>query len=288
MPLNFGEFENLEYMSKEQAEIEVIEPTEEIEVETESTEVDAEEASDESVVVSIDGVTPTQTEDEEQPAPSWVKELRKSHRELQKQNRELQAKLQSPVQAEKPVLGKKPTLEDSDFDTDKFETELEKWHEKKRTLAESQRQAEQAEQAQRTTWQEKLNHYGKAKAELKVKDFDEAEENVKELFDTTQQGILLHGSESPALLVYALGKNRKIAEELASIKDGVKLSFALAKLEARLKITKPKPATPPPEKSVQSNARISGSVDSTLERLREKAAKTGDFTEVYRYKQTKR
>ena len=133
----------------------------------------------------------------------------------------------------------------------------------------------------------KLNSYSKAKTELKVKDFDDAEATVQETLNSTQQGIILQGAENPALLVYALGKNPKKAKELASITDPVKYAFAVAKLETQLKVTNRK-AAPPPEKTVRGTGPVSGTVDSQLERLRADAEKTGDYSKVMAYKRQKR
>jgi hypothetical protein len=64
---------------------------------------------------------------------------------------------------------------------------------------------------QQKAWQAKLDGYGKAKAELRVKDFEDAEAVAQELFNVTQQGVMLQGADNPALVVYALGKNPKKA-----------------------------------------------------------------------------
>jgi len=133
-----------------------------------------------------------------------------------------------------------------------------------------------------------LDSYGKDKSELKVKDFDDAEDVTQQALDVTQQGIVLQGADNPALVVYALGKNPKKAAELGSIKDPVKFAFAVAKLEKDLKVT-PRKAVPPPEKTVSGNARVSGgAIDSSLDRLRIEAEKTGDYTKVIRYKAQQR
>lgn len=253
----------------------------EVETKDESSEDEAE------VVVSI-GEEPPPPEDEQARAPEWVRELRKQHRELQRQNRELQAKLATPATETKPVaLGKKPTLEDHDYDSEQFEKALEAWYERKRSHDESVAKAEAEAKAKQAEWQAKLDGYSKAKAALKVKDYDDAEAQVQDAFDVTQQGVMLQGAENPALLVYALGKNPKRAQELASIKDPVKFAFAVAKLETQLKVTNRSKAAPPPEKPVTGNTRISGSVDSTLERLRADAEKTGNYTKVLQYKRQK-
>ena len=247
---------------------------------------DGEGDSDE-VIVSIGEEAPPP--EEQTHAPEWVRELRKTNRELQRQNRELQGKLQSTAQTEtKPVvLGKKPSLEEHDYDADKFEAALADWFERKRQADEAQAKQEAEVMNQQKAWQAKLDGYGKAKAELRVKDFEDAEAVAQELFNITQQGVVLQGADNPALVIYALGKNPKKAKELSDIKDPVKFAFAVAKLEKELKVTNRK-AAPPPERIVSGTGRVSGAVDSTLERLREEAARTGNMTKVIQYKAQKR
>ena len=98
---------------------------------------------------------------------------------------------------------------------------------------------------------------------------------------------MVQGAKNPALVVYALGKNPAKAKELASISDPVKFAFAVANLEAQLKVTPRKPK-PEPERVLSGSSRaISGTVDSQLERLREEAARTGDMSKVMAYKRQK-
>lgn len=278
----------------ETAENEVIEQPEteaQIEVETEAegqspdAEATQEASAEDELIVTIGEEAPPQ--EEEKPAPEWVRELRKSHRELQKRNRELEAKLNQDQAPKAPEIGKKPTLEDFDYDAEKFEASLAQWFERKRQADEHAAKVQADIEKQQQEWQAKLEGYGKAKAELKVKDYDDAEGIVQESFNTTQQGVILQGADNPALLVYALGKNPKKAKELASISDPVKFAFAIAKLETQLKVTNRK-AAPPPEKTVQGTGRVSGSVDSTLDRLRAEAEKSGDYSKVMAYKRQKR
>lgn len=223
---------------------------------------------------------------EEERAPDWVRDLRKQHRELQRKNRELEEQIRTARPSVSVQLGKKPTLEDHNYDSDSYEAALSEYFERKRQV---DAEAEKIEAKQRQTqqdWQEKLNSYGKAKAELKVSDFDDAESAVQEQFNVTQQGILLQGLDTPAMVVYALGKNPKRAKELAAITDPVKFAVAIGKLEEKLKVIRKAP--PPPPKPVTGTGRVSGSVDSTLERLRAEAEKTGDISKVLAYKRQKR
>lgn len=253
--------------------------------EDQSTEDD--EGDSDEVIVSIGEEAPPP--EEQTHAPEWVRELRKTNRELQRQNRELQGKLQSTAQTEtKPVvLGKKPSLEEHDYDADKFEAALADWFERKRQADEANAKQEAEVMNQQKAWQAKLDGYGKAKAELRVKDFEDAEAVAQELFNITQQGVVLQGADNPALVIYALGKNPKKAKELSDIKDPVKFAFAVAKLEKELKVTNRR-AAPPPERIVSGTGRVSGAVDSTLERLRAEAEKTGNMTKVIQYKAQKR
>jgi len=246
---------------------------------------DDQEGDDNEVIVSIGEDAPPP--DEQAHAPGWVKELRKANREKEKRIRELEAKLTQTTEKKPVALGAKPKLEDFDYDADKFESALADWFERKRQADTEAQKLQQAEQAQKQAWQEKLDGYGKAKAELKVRDFEDAEAVAQELFNITQQGVVLQGADNPALVIYALGKNPKKAAELAKIEDPVKFAFAVAKLEKELKVTNRK-AAPAPERMISSTGRVSGAVDSTLERLREEAARTGNMTKVIQYRAQKR
>ena len=282
-------------MEVENQENEVIEQTEAEEVEASSQEAEVKsedgepkeaptvEIEDDNIVVTIGEETPPQEEHTE--APEWVKELRATNRELKKKNRELESKVNVP--AETVALGEKPTLESSDYDEAVYETNLTKWYENKREIDLSENKKQEDVQAQAKAWGETLAGYGEAKNNLKVKDFDEAEETVLENLSETQQGMILQGADNSALVVYALGKNPKLAKELASIKDPVKFAFAVAKMETTLKVTNRK-APPPPEKTVTGSGNSAGAVDSTLEKLREDASKSGDYSKVVAYKKNKK
>ena len=247
---------------------------------------DQEEPDTEEVVVSIGEEAPPP--EEHTPAPEWVRELRKTNRELQRQNRELQSKLQVQPTEIKPVaIGAKPKLEDHDYDADKYEEALTVWFERKRQADDVNAKQQAEVMNQQKAWQAKLDGYGKAKAELRVRDYEDAEAVAQEVFSITQQGVILQGAENPALVVYALGKNPKKAKELAEVSDPVKFAFAVAKLEKELKVTNRR-AAPAPERVVSGTGRSSGAVDSTLERLREDAARTGNMTKVIQYRAQKR
>ena len=219
----------------------------------------------------------------------WESEVSDANREKERKIRELEAKLNATAIETKPIaLGPKPTLESCDYDSDEYEKKLADWYEQKRQADAAEAEAEAQRDAEAKAWQDKLDSYAKARASLKVRDYEDAEAVALETFNVTQQGIVLQGSDNPALIIYALGKNTKRAKELASITDPVKFAFAVAKLETQLKVSNRKAAASPERTLASGGARLSGAVDSTLERLRAEAEKTGDYTKVLQYKRQKR
>ena len=265
-------------------ELDVSAEDEEVEADEVDANDDAEQGEDEQVVIEIEGESPPPEDDAK--APGWVKDLRKSNREKERENRKLReqlAKLSSAAEPTAVELGKKPTIEGADYDSAVYERQLIDWVEKKRAVEERHKSIEAERQKEQEAWNATLETYGQNRKSLKVKDFEEAELVVQDELSNTQQGMILQGADNPALLIYALGKNPKKAKEIASIKDPVKFAFAVAKLETQLKV-KNRKAAAAPERVIQGSARSSGAVDSTLERLREEAARTGNMDKVMQYK----
>lgn len=282
-------------MSNETADIEREDgqQAQEVEQETEQTEVETTEASgdkqategDESeVVISFGEESPTsEAEQEQAKAPAWVKDLRKQAREQARENRELKAKLAemaAPKAAEE--LGKEPELDDPDidFDTALFKQKWQAWNERKKAIDAKQAEAKAEAEKQQAAWNERLTTYNTAKTALKVEDYDDAEVAVNEAFGTPKAAMIITGADKPAELIYALGKSPAKLKELASINDPVKFLFAVARLETQLKVT-PRKAPPPAEKAVKGSSTAVGVADKTLERLEAEAARTGDWTNYF-------
>ncbi len=256
-------------------------------VEDVEVEQEGDDEQEDEIIVSIGDVSPQ--EEERKPAAKWIKEVRKINRELARKNRELEAQLNSTRTEPNPVkVVAKPTLDGCDYDSERYEAELSSWYEQKRQADLLEAQAKDAEARELRKYQERLAAYGKAKAELRVRDYDDAEDAVLQYLDVNQQTVLVKGAENAALVVYALGKNPTKAKELASIKDPIDFAFAVARLEKDLKVSNRTKKAPPPERIVTGSGRISGSVDSELERLRAHAEKTGDISAVLRYKRQRK
>ena len=227
-------------------EIETVDLTEEPEIDEIPSEDDS--MDDEELVYSFEGQAPDPETDDNEDAPSWVKELRKKHRESERQKRILQKKLEdaeAKLQPKVEALPDKPKFEDFAYDEDKFDAALQEWHSKKlKHDANQQLEQEKAEAVQKQ-FNDRLEAYQLRKSEIahNVDDMQEAEELVTALLDETKQSILLTASDDPAQLIYALGKNPKKLQDLASIDDPIRFTAEAAKLEAKMKITRRTPST---------------------------------------------
>jgi hypothetical protein len=221
-----------------------------------------------------------------QPAPKWVAELRKSHkeilrekRELQRQNEELRAKLPQPVQ----TLAAKPTLDQYDYDETRFSEAYDRWMEQKSAQDAAERAKVDAQRKEQEEVENFKKSYAARKESLGVEDFDEAESEVGTILNQTQAGLLMRGADDPAVLVYALSKSPARLMDLAKITDPVKFTVAVAKLEISL-ATK-KTSRPAPEARITSERGTGfNSSNSQLEKLRDEAARTGDYSRVVAYK----
>ena len=251
--------------------------------ESQKSEDDDEETEDEEgLIVSFEGEEPPE---KEEPAPNWVRELRKKNRELARENKKLQAQIQEVAEKkDQPIeLGKKPTPEDFDYDAEATANAIVEWTERKRKLDEQAATKKEQEVKRQGTYQKKLEAYNEAKNSLKAKDYEDIEEAVRDALDVAKQSVIIQGAENPALVVYALGKNPQKLEQLSKISDPIQFAMQIARLESKMKVSTRKP--PPPEKTIAGNASISASTEATLEKLEAEAERTGDRTKIIKYKQ---
>lgn len=241
----------------------------------------------------VDGELVITIGDEEQPQGTepeadWLKELRHQNRTRAQQIRDLTAENARLKAASAPapvVVGPKPTMESCGFDESKLDTELAAWHERKAAADAEANRREAAAKADREAWQARLAAHNTAARSLKVPDYESAAETARDIFDVTQQGIILRGVQDANLaakIIYALGTNPKKAKELAGLTDPVQFAVAIGEIKTMLKIT-PRKAPPPPERIVRGDASIANPGDQKLEALRAEADRTGDRTKVVRY-----
>lgn len=261
------------------------------ETQDESNQSDDETSEDEEFVITVGDEEPEPSDDDDfsgKPAPTWVKELRKKEREARKRIKELEAQMQQAKPADKPIeVGPKPKLADFDYDEDQFESAVEQWHERKRQVEQQQAAKQAEEEKAKQAWQQKIQSYEERRQNVasKVRDFEELEEAAKDKLSPTQQGILIHAADNPELIMYHLGKNLAKAKELSEITDPIQFAFAAAKLDAQMKIQTRKPATQP-ERKPSGSGSLNGVVDKKLAQLEAEAERTGDRTELIKYKKS--
>jgi hypothetical protein len=259
-------------------------------------EGESESGATDEVVVTI-GDEPAAgasgADDDENRAPEWVRDLRKSNREKDRKLREQEqeiARLKGTGSSTAVVLGEKPTLAGCDYDEPRYEREYADWQARKAQIDEQARTRAAAEEAQQKRWATRVEEVDKAASGLKVKDQDDAIAAFEDSFSLVQRGIIMGGpddAKTSALLRYALGKNPKKAKELAAISDPVKFVFAVARLESQLKVT-PRKTAPAPDTPVRSGVSGAAAIgDKELQRLQDQADKTGDRSKVAAYLRSK-
>lgn len=259
----------------EDAELAEAEPTDAEQAADEAPEAAAAE-EDGPLVVSFGEDEPEAGPDNA--APEWVKELRRQNREQARRIKELEAATAPAAETE---IGPEPTLADFDYDEVEFKQNWREWDRKQADAERKLADKRAAEQAAEEDFQRRVAAYNEAKTKLPVQDFDEAEAVLVEQFDATQQGLLVKIAKQPALFAYALGKNPTKAKTLAAIKDPVDFIAAAVRMETEMKQAKKAPA---PEKVLSGGVPGATAVDNRLEKLREEAARTGDFSKVRAYK----
>ncbi|MEL5369990.1 phage capsid protein [Serratia nevei] len=195
-----------------------------------------------------------------QPAPQWVKELRKGFKETQKENRELRRQLEQiqskPAEAQQPqsdVIPPKPTLESCEYDEAAFEQAMTDWHEKKGRAEQvkQQQQRQQQELQQRRT--ERLTKHQERAAKLPVKDYREMEDIVRQEIPVIQQEILIHAAdEGSELVAYALGKNQQLRQRVAAETDPIRAAFLLGQISQQVKLA------PKPKKAIKPEPEVRG------------------------------
>lgn len=252
--------------------------------EVENNEEEDNEAEEETLIVSIGEEDPDEEEEVPETAPDWVKDLRKTNREQKKKLKEFEAReTEREAAKDKVEVGDEPSPDDYEYgQNEQYAKDLIAWNDRKRQL-ESKKKSEKDEvEAADQRYQDKLTTYNASKSALKVSDFDEVEEIVKEKFSVQQHAIAIHGLDKPELFMLAVGKNQKVLDRLSDIKDPVIFAIEIGKIEAKLKTSRKK--APAPETRLNGTAAMSGSADKHLDKLERESEKTGDRTKILAYK----
>lgn len=208
-------------------------------------------------------------------------------RDLRKQLREQAALLASKPNAkqEEVVLGNKPTLESCEYDPDKFETELQAYHDRAIKIKELDKLKDDENKKLVESKTEQLNAYEKQKKELGAKNYAAAEKEFVESVDQVRGKAILAASDNKALMIYTLGTNQHILDRLLSISDPYRLAAEVGKLEGKIKMQRKSTAAKPEQhvKGTVAQASTKGT-EAKLAKLETDALKTGNRTELIMFK----
>lgn len=211
--------------------------------------------------------------------PGLVKHLRKTIKEKDRELKELMRQSQAPVEQQKEITQqpRMPKLDDEDigFDEEIYQQRMAKWAEDNGKYQQQEMARQQQEQALQAAYQERVSNYQQRVKALKVPGFQDAERVVLEEVPIETQNAILFGSEKPEIVVIALGRNHELRKQLAEATNPVAIGRLLERIESKAKVmpkVKTKAATIPPVKG------SSGAPINNLEKLREKAQETGDYS----------
>ena len=309
-----AEIENLESEINE----EEIKPSEEVIVtdddldeETEDgSGEDADESSDGDIensdeeVFSLEAESPTDEDeelDEEEiaKAPKWAKNLRKQtaiqskkNKEQNEKIKELQAIIDSknvPVVDETaPVLGKRPNVDDHEYDADAFNVALDKWIEQKQKVDTYNQKVKFAEEKAKEEQKVKLNRYDELKSKLRSdllseEDIVEYEKKAMSILSPAQQQMILDECNNPALVIANLGKHPSELRNLAG-KTPIKFVIGMVKFEEKSVVKRERKRKAPDPESIPKSTSTSTGISAEEKRLEKEAIRTGDRTKLIEFR----
>lgn len=222
--------------------------------------------------------SPSSEEDTEQ---GLVKHLRNT---IKEKDKELKAFRRQQIQQpgyQQPITPapRMPQLSDAgiDYDEDIYTAKVNEWAESNSKYL--NQKAEQARQqlSLQQAHQQKLTHYQQRVKHLKIPHYQQAEQVVIDEVPEAIQAMIIHWAEKPEMVVLALGRNAELRQQMANATDPVAIGRLIGSIESKARIM-PKPKTAAPTPEIQGGH---GAVLNNLEKLREKARETGDYTEYH-------
>ncbi|WP_371357039.1 phage capsid protein [Salmonella enterica] len=241
------------------------EKDQESEAKSETESEQAEEQPEEySLRVGDEEIPLTEDDDDHvdgQPAPQWIKDLRKANREKDKELREMRRQLeqlQSKPAEQQPqqqtdVIPPRPTLESCEYDETAFEQAMTDWHEKKSRAEQQKQQQERQQQEYQQRFQQRVEAHKQRAAKLPVKDYQEMESIVLSELKPIQQEIIIHAAdEGSELIAYALGKNPQLRQRVAAETDPIRAAFLLGQISKQVSLA------PKPKKAIKPEPEVRG------------------------------
>lgn len=254
--------------SAEEVTTEQPKPEEQVQESEAKAETESEQAEEQPEEYSLrvgDEEIPLSEEDDDhvdgQPAPQWVKDLRKNNREKDKELRELRRQLEQvqsrpteqQPQQQTDVIPPKPTLESCEYDEAAFEQAMTDWHEKKSRAEQQMQQKERQQQEYQQRFQQRVEAHKQRAAKLPVKDYQEMEEIVRAEVPDLHKEILIHcADEGSELIAYGLGKSQQLRQRVAAETDPIRAAFLLGQISKQVHLA------PKPKKAIKPEPEVRG------------------------------
>ncbi|MDH7638950.1 hypothetical protein [Sphingomonas oryzagri] len=183
--------------------------------------------------------------------------------------------------AQKRELGPKPTLESMDYDEERFEAALTKWHEDKRAIDTEAAQAEEQTAVRNQAFERaRVNYQAKAQT-MKIANFETAERNVLDALGPEFLGAIIQYADDPAKLVGAIGNNPSVLSKVAAEQDPLSRFKMLFKVEQKIVVKGKKPPAPEADTILRSTAPVAAKADDKREtELWKKYEKSGSQADL--------
>ncbi|EQC1079107.1 phage capsid protein [Enterobacter roggenkampii] len=258
--------ESAEEVTAEQPKPEEKVQESEVKAETESEQTE-EQPEEYSLRVGDEEIPLTEEDDDHvdgQPAPQWIKDLRKANREKDKELREMRRQLEQlqsrpaeqQPQQQTDVIPPMPKFEDfysEDIPEEAFEKAVAAWHENKSRVEQQKQQKERQQQEYQQRFQQRVEAHKQRAAKLPVKDYQEMESIVLSELKPIQQEIIIHAAdEGSELIAYALGKNPQLRQRVAAETDPIRAAFLLGQISKQVSLA------PKPRKAIKPEPEVRG------------------------------
>lgn len=225
---------------------------------------------------------------EEDKDPALVKHLRHTIKEKERELKELRRQPSNPVVPQETIQPPRmPQMSDEDISWDEqvYQERVKAWGEENGKYQAQQSERQRHQQEAQQVYQQKVAGYQDRVKALKVPGYRHAEQAVLDDVPIPIQNAILLFAEKPEMVVLALGRNAELRKQMAEATDPVAIGRLIGSIESKARLM-PKPKNK--AASVPEVRGSNGAVMNNLEKLREKAEKSGDYTEYFAAKRAKK
>ncbi|MGX8941617.1 scaffolding protein [Symbiopectobacterium sp. Eva_TO] len=222
----------------------------------------------------------------EEKDPALVRHLRNTIKEKERELKALRTK--SPQQQQAPTQAPRmPQLSDDGIDYDEavFQQKLSAWSEENAKYHTALAQQQQAQQVAQQQYQQRLQQYQERVKTVKVPNYQQAEKLVIDEVPEAIQAAVIQYAEKPEMVVIALARNPELRKQFADATDPVELGRQIGIIESKAKTM---PKAKPTAGTVPAVKGSNGAELNSLEKLKEEARKSCDWSAYFAAKRAKK